>query len=133
MSRIDDLSEPDLAVAISNGPGPALVAPALRLLDDSGGWRTGESRMISLILPLASHLDLEQLKAVHQTLRTNSQVREASGVPPAVDTLFQETVQLPGALQEWDELSRDLETMATGYSDYYAYPQLRSQIDALTG
>jgi hypothetical protein len=131
--RLDELDAETLATVIATGPAPPLVAHAIAKLSESGGWRTGESRMNDLILPLASHLDLEQLRAVHEVLKENDQVRRASGMPPLMLTLLNKTVTIPGAIRAWREISDWLKAQGRDDdpNDWYAYPQLARVIAEL--
>lgn len=133
-NRLAALDHDLLVRAVATQPSARLVPRAVALLQSAGGWRTGEARMRDLILPLASVLDIEGLKGVHEALRINSQVREASGVPPMLTALFAQTADLPGALPEWRALSDWLQTQGRGGdpNDWYAYPDLAREVAAMS-
>jgi hypothetical protein len=109
-----------------------LVGHSLRHLKDAGSWRGGEDLHEALVLPLACHFGLEDLRAVHEVLRENDQVRLASGMPPMIEGLFAETVHIRGALDVWQRISDWLLTQGRDGdpSDWYAYPELRRQVAA---
>lgn len=131
-NRVAALEEDLLVQAVATQPSSRLVPRAVSLLQSAGGWRTGEARMRDLVLPLAAVLDLEGLRGVHEALRVNSQVREASGVPPMLTALFGMTVNVPGALSEWHDLSGWLQSQgrAGDPNDWYAYPDLAREVAA---
>jgi hypothetical protein len=130
--RLAHLERSELAEVIDVKSGRLLVGHALRHLRDAGSWRGGEECMRTLVLPLARHFQLEDLCVVHEVLRENDQVRLASGMPPMIEDLFAETVDIPGALNAWQEISDWL--LAQGRdgdpSDWYAYPELARQVAA---
>jgi hypothetical protein len=130
--RLTHLEMSELADVVETSPGPMLVSHALRHLRDTGSWRSGEQCMRSLVLPLASNLRLKDLREVHEVLRQNDQVREASGMPPMIEDLFAETTHIPEALDAWQEISDWLLTQGRegDRTDWYAYPSLAQQVAA---
>jgi hypothetical protein len=133
--RLAKLDRATLQSVVERQPSRALVPFAIAELADSGSWRGAEERMTSLILPLAAHLDTDDVTAVHNILRENGQVREASGIPPMIETLFEQTRDLPGALVAWREISDWLRTQGRNGdpNDWYAYPGLATRVAAATG
>lgn len=130
--RLLALNADQLRSVVERQPGRALVPFALTHLDESGSWRSAEVRMNGLVLPLAAYLDTDDLRRIGTTLRTNSQVRAATGMPPAVEQLFDQTCDLPGAIDVWRDLSAWLATQGRDGNpdDWYAYPGLAARVAA---
>lgn len=132
--RLRAMSDDDFASAISIRPSTWLVDEAILRLRAAGGWRTAERRMRDLVLPLVGLLTLTQLRALHDVIHENGEVRMAGDVPPMMETILGSTSNIPGAIAEWSSLSEWLSTQGRdGQSDdYYAYPQLAERVRALS-
>lgn len=133
--RLVGLDASYLRSVVERQPSRVLVPFALEQLDEAGSWRSAEDRMYGLVLPLAAYLDTDDVQRIHETLRSNGQVREASAIPPAVETLFDQTSDLPGALELWQKVSMWLQAHGRNGdpADYYAYPGLAAKVAAKLG
>jgi hypothetical protein len=129
---LDRLSPDELSALVAATPGAALVPAALRRLGEAPGWRTAEKILSQAVVPLAAWFTAADVVALGEVLRTNSQVRQASGVPPQVTGLFGETADLPGAFAVWEDLSGWLSTQGRDNdpTDWYAYPALARLVEA---
>jgi hypothetical protein len=128
--RLPGLTNDQLEAAISLRPGVGQVNEALARLRAAGGWRSAEERMSRLVLPLAPHLTADHIGQVGDTLRSNEQVSQASGMPQLLDSLFEETKAVPGSAAAWRDIATFLEGNGRDNdpNDWYACPQLRQKI-----
>lgn len=85
------------------------------------------------ILRLSEYLDLPALEQIFETLRTNSQVREAADVPTLVEALYDATIHLPGAPAAWNKLSAELQSRQPDPGSWYAYPGLAARVASQEG
>src|SRR5690606_18016526 len=100
--------------------------------EDSSAWRAAEYRMVNLVLPLAKYIGVAELHHLRRILAENSQVREASSMPPLLEQLYDSTRTAPGMEVEWVGIVEDLEATAPDDDPdgWYAYPQLRAKVRA---
>ena len=135
LERLVPLEASELRSVVERQPSHVLVPFALSQLGAAGSWRSAETRMDGLVLPLAAYLDLDDLRQVHAALQNNDQVREASGMPPSVERLFEQTCDLQGALAMWRVMSDWLRTQGRNGdpNDWYAYPGLAAKVAARGG
>lgn len=109
------------------------VTPAIRIYGDSGGWRTAEQRGRSLMIPLAPLMNADDVKAMLEAVKGNSQIYDASGTPDILEQVFESSRSAMGeAKLHWqsfvDEMTKKYGGDATAH---YSYPGLRAKLDAL--
>lgn len=131
-NRLTTMDDTDLARVLVSRPAAHHVHHALRMLSDSGTWRTAESRMLRLVLPVAPFIEARHLEQVLEILRTNSEVSLANGMPYLLGQLFEATAARPGALAVWERIGKFLETHdgANNLEEWHTAPELRTKIAA---
>lgn len=82
------------------------------------------------VLPQADQFNDASLRRLLQALQEATDARLASGTPPSLEQLWEQTRHLPGVLDAWRDIASYLEGAAP-HGDtqaYYGYPQLRARI-----
>ena len=132
--RLSALTDEQLAQVIAGRPARKLLQVAMDRLADTWSWRVAESRMLTLVLPLARHIGVAELRSLLQILQETDNVRMASGMPQLLDQLYEATRSAPGATGVWEEIVTYLEGNGRegNIEDWYAYPQLRSHVRGQT-
>jgi len=122
----------ELAHVINVRPARKHLPLAMERFEDSSAWRAAEYRMVNLVLPLAKYNGDAELHHLRRILAENSQVREASSMPPLLEQLYDSTRTAPGMEVEWVGIVEDLEATAPDDDPdgWYAYPQLRAKVRA---
>lgn len=123
-------SDQELQQAISARRSLKHLDLAMERFVDSQGWRSAESRMRNMVLPLAPYIGRAELARLRTALETNSQIREASSMPPLLEQFYETTKDRPGMQAEWEVIVSILESKApNGDSEhYFAYPRLRAMV-----
>lgn len=128
MERFISLPEQLRTEIISSHPMAEFAPHAIEFYRASKGFRSAEWNGKNLILPLAKHLDADQIKQVLDVVLTNRQVREAGENPEIIAELFDLTKDV---LPKTNDIWRNFIT-AIGKGkkrkDYYAYPEVRERL-----
>lgn len=128
LARFDSFDQGVQIGIITQNPRCELIGHAIRIYGDSGGWRIAEQRGNSLIVPLASLMGADDIKATLDAAKDNDQIHGASGTPEILDSVFDLSRSLIGETKPyWQEFVDEMNKGAR----YPRYPELRRRIDAL--
>lgn len=130
LARVRQLEEAELGAVIAGQPSTVLLNDALNRLRETWSWRSADYRLAYLVLPQADLFTEAEVRRLKEALEHSSDVRMASGTPPALEQLWERTRHVPGAVPAWRAIADYLEANAPdGDTEaYYGYPQLRARI-----
>lgn len=133
LARFDSFKQDVQIGIISQSPRREFIAPAIRIYGDSGGWRTAEERARSLMVPLAPFMNVNDVQAMLDAVKGNSQIYEASGTPAVLEQVFDSSkAVIGGAKPHWQDFVDEMTKMNHGdTTSHYSYPGLRTKLDAL--
>lgn len=133
LARFDSFDQDVQIGIISQTPRREFIAPAIRIYGDSGGWRTAEQRGRALMIPLASLMNADEINAMLNAIKENSQIYEASGTPAVLEQVFDSSISaIGGAKPHWQDFVDEMTNRNHGdATSYYSYPGLRAKLDAL--
>ena len=123
---IDELDTGDRARVIARIASPKLTQQAIKLIEDAGTWREGESAFWALEA-LAQHLDTDQLDRGLRAVAKNSEVREASGTVGKMTDFYAATRHLlPESGGSWTWFLGEVRRLQQTGTNYYRYPDLET-------
>jgi len=126
-ARIQTLEQSSLTTLLSDQPAAHFVPRALSVLDSSASFRDAEANMRNILL-LTDFLSEGDLRIVHESVLTNSQISMAAYMPDLLLNLFEQTRGRLQDLDSWDGLVGELKGRRDAADDYYAYPKLAEAI-----
>ncbi|MEF8704100.1 MAG: hypothetical protein V5B32_12815 [Candidatus Accumulibacter sp. UW26] len=118
---------------ISQNPRREFVTTAIRIYGDSGNWRTAEQRGRALMIPLAPLMSADELKAMLEAVKENSQIYWASGTPDILEQVFDLSKSaISETKPHWQSFVEEMtKKNHRSASSYYSYPELRTKLDLL--
>ncbi|MDR3298640.1 MAG: hypothetical protein LBU43_01225 [Candidatus Accumulibacter sp.] len=132
LARFDSFDQDVQFGIISQTPRREFIAPAIRIYGDSGSWRMAEQRGRALMIPLAPLMNADEVKAMLEVVRGNSQIYAASGTPAVLEQVVDSSKSaIGGAKPHWQEFVDEMTKKNGGVTSYYSYPELRAKLDAL--
>jgi hypothetical protein len=132
LARLDSFKQDVQIGIISQTPRREFISHAIRIYGDSGGWRAAEERARALMVPLAPFMNADDVQAMLEVIKGNSQIYEASGTPDLLEQVFDSSKTVIGdAKPHWQDFV-DVMTMKNhgDATSYYSYPALRKKLDA---
>lgn len=133
LPRFDSFKQDVQIGIISQTPRREFIAPAIRIYGDSGSWRTAEERGRALMIPLAPWMTADEVHAMLEAVKGNSQIYEASDTPAVLEQVFESSkAAIGGSKPHWQHFVDDMTKKNHGdATSYYSYPGLRTKLDAL--
>lgn len=133
LARFDSFDKEVQIGIISQTPRREFIAPAIRIYDESGNYRTAEQRGRALIIPLAPLMHAGEVRAMLEAVRGNGQIYDASGTPDILDEVFESSRSVLGETKpDWQSFVNEMTKNCGGDATaHYSYPQLRAKLDAL--
>ncbi|HWR35373.1 MAG TPA: hypothetical protein VN622_05830 [Clostridia bacterium] len=104
-----------LAQIIRTKRDPAFVPKAVLLWAESGGWRTAESRLKQLVIPLAPILSSSDLDKIADAFSSNSEISDAAGTADGLLELLENSQNPKQAEAAWAQIYNMLNN-----HEYYA-------------
>lgn len=133
LARFDSFEQNVQIAIISQSPRREFITPAIRIYGESGAWRTAEQRGRALMIPLAPLMNANDVKAMLDAVKENSQIYEAGGTPDVLEHVLELSKSILSDVKpQWqifvDEMTNKNHGDATSY---YSYPGLRAKLAAL--
>lgn len=132
LARFDSFDRNTQISVAAENPRTELVSRAIDLYATSPGWRSAESNGLALIVNYAHLFAPEDFKKIFDAVVANDQIWAASGTPSILSRLFDLSLSmLPQTRIYWqafvDAMTSQRQADPT---DHYAYPGIRSKLDA---
>jgi arylsulfatase A-like enzyme len=133
LARFDSFKQDVQVGIISQTPRREFMAPAIRIYGDSGSWRAAEERARALMVPLAPLMNADDVQAMLDAVKGNSQIYEASGTPDLLEQMFDSSKSvIGGARAHWQDFVDEMTKKNHGdATSFYSYPGLQTKLDAL--
>lgn len=133
VARFDSFDREVQVGIISQNPRREFIDTAIRIYGDSSGWRTAEQRGQALMVPLAPLMSADDVKAMLDAVKHNSQIYEAAGTPDVLEQVFALSASTLGQTKSyWRDFVDEMTTNNQGRADaHYSYPTIRAKLDAL--
>lgn len=129
LARFDSFEQDVQIGIISQNPRREFITPAIRIYGDSGGWRTAEQRGRTLMIPLASVMNADHVKAMLDAVQANGQIWGASGTSAILEAVFDTTLHLlPESIPHWQAFVDARIADSRNATEHYAYPSLQQRL-----
>jgi len=130
-SRLNELNGTQLGRVLAQHPQPKYQDAAVAVLASSRSYRSAESNMENLILPLAHRMHGDTVRKVLGILLDNDQVRNAAAMPDLMERFFVASKGVIGSTWlDWSDICEKLAELTEGPDEYYSYPGLRARVEA---
>lgn len=132
MSRFDAFDEDTQIGIIAEHPRREFVGRAIQLYSGAGGYRTAEVLGQTLIVRLAPHFSVDDIRQLLDAAAANGQISDASGTPAILASVFDATRHLlPECRGCWQGFVDNMTAKQGGdQAAYYAYPDIRARLNA---
>lgn len=126
--RRENLNVANLVEVVSENPDLSFTQAAIKVFEDSGNFRSAESNMARMILPIAKEMSPSDVKSVIAAFIDNNQIHFASGMPDMMLKFFNSTRgHFTECVTEWYTLREAVQSFDRA-GGYYSYSELQEAI-----
>lgn len=117
---------------ISYNPRKEFVSFGIEIYSSASNYREAERIGQTVLIPLASHFDEEEIGRLLDAVLGNSQISYASGTSDVLLEIFKlNTAALPASRHHWERFVAQMTDLHGGKADNpYSYPSIRAKLDA---